>query len=153
MVVLLHIFWYPADFCCSSLANSSIRLAYYITDNTPPCRILSLICSVPYFALTFAVRLLFGSFTIFQFFPSSPFLCTVYIIAFSQALSYALVTSRNAMYRFCFFFLLLWFIMLFRILMWSAVDFPAWPPAWASVILISSLMRLFQIFSPYYLLR
>ena len=23
--------------------------------------------------------------------------------------------------------------MLFRILMWSAVDFPAWPPAWASV--------------------
>ena len=128
MVVLLHIFWYPADLYCSSLAISSIRLAYSITDNTPPCRILSLICIVlvsPYFVLTFAVRLLFSYFTIFQFFPSSPFLCTVYIIAFSQALSYAFVTSRNAMYKFCFFFLLLWFIMLFRILMWSAVDFPA----------------------------
>ena len=51
------------------------------------------------------------------------------------------------MYRFSFFFLLLWFILLFRILMWSAVDFPAWPPAWASVILISSLMRLLRSLS------
>ena len=76
MVMLLHIFWYPADFSYSSLAILSIRLA--ITDSTPPCRILSLICFVlvsPYFVLTFAVRLLFSSFTIiFQFFPSSPFL-------------------------------------------------------------------------------
>ena len=103
MVVLFHIFWYPTDFSYSYLAISSIRLAYSITDSTPPCRILSLICIVlvsPYFVITFAVRLLFSSFTIFQFFPSSPFLCTVYIISFIHALSYALVTSRNAMYRF-----------------------------------------------------
>ena len=33
MVVLLHIFWYPADFYFSSLTISSIRLAYSITDS------------------------------------------------------------------------------------------------------------------------
>ena len=133
------------DFAWSYFAISSIRLAYSITDRTPPWRMLSLICIClvsAYLVLSFAVRLLFSLFTIFQFFLFRPFLCVVYMIAFSHALSYAFVMSRNTTCRSCFFYFLLWFIMLFSILMWSAVDFPACPPACASVVSISFLMRL-----------
>ncbi len=93
----------PASFACSSFAISSMRLAYSITDNTPPFLILSLIVIflvglyvVLYVVLMVAVRLLLSYFIDLQFFPAIPLLCAVYSIAFSQALSYALVTSRNA---------------------------------------------------------
>ena len=66
----------------------------------------------------------------------------------SHALSYAFVTSRNTTYRSCFLRLfLLWLIMLFMIVIWSAVDLPDWPPACASVVFISFFTRLFTILS------
>ena len=89
-----------------SLAISSIRLAYSITDSTPPCLMMSLICMVlvfPYCVLIVAVRFLFICFSMFQSIPSSPLLYSAYRIAFSHALSYAFVTSRNAMHRSSFF--------------------------------------------------
>ena len=74
---------------------------------------LSLIFMVlvfPYCVLIVAVRLSLICFSIFQSFPVSPLLYSAYKcrIAFSHALSYALVTSRNAMYRSSFLFLFLW---------------------------------------------
>ena len=136
-------FWYPTDFSWSSFAISSIRLAYSITERTPPWRMLSLIfiCLVsPYLVLNFAVWLLFSLFTIFQSFPFRPFVCVEYMIAFNHTLSYAFVTSRNTTYRSCFFFFLLWFIMLFSTLVWSDVNFPACPPACSLYFVFDSVV-------------
>ena len=84
-----------------SLLISSMRRAYWITDRTPPCLMLSFIwISLVFPCLVFSVafRLLFSSFTSFQVGRSVPSFCMTYSIASSHALSYALVTSRNAMY-------------------------------------------------------
>ena len=102
------------SFCFGiSLFISSIINAHCITDSTPPCLMLSLwlILRVsPYLVLSLAVEFVF-----------------VFV-------SYAFVTSRKAMYAgLCFGLILL--ILLFGISRWSVVDFPFWPPAWASFIL------------------
>ena len=115
-----------------------MRFAYSITDSTPPCLMLSLIfigLVFPNLVLIFAVRFLLMFFTRFHSFSFSPLLLRAYSMAFSQALSYAFVTSRNAMCRSWFLFVFLWcLIIVFRIRRWSAVDLPFWPPAWASVM-------------------
>ena len=103
-IMLFHSFWFPmVNSCtCSSFDMSSIRFAYSMTDRTPPCLMLSLILIVlvgPYCVFMVAVRLLFISRAILQFLPVRPLLRIVYIIAFSQALSYAFATSMNAIYR------------------------------------------------------
>ena len=51
-----------------------------------------------YLVLSVAFRLRFSSFTSFQVGRSVPSVCMTYSIASNHALSYALVTSRNAMY-------------------------------------------------------
>ena len=61
-------------------------------------------------------------------------------MAFSHALSYAFVMSRNAMCRYWFLCVFLWcFIIVFRIRRWSAIDWPFWLPAWASVVMSTVL--------------
>ena len=117
---------------CISLAISSIRLPYSITDSTPPCLMLSLIFMVlvfPYCVLIVAVRFSLICFSMFQSFPFSPLLFSANRIAFSHALSYAFVTSRNAMHRssFFFFFFLWVCIIVLSIRRWSAVAFPFCP--------------------------
>ena len=90
----------------SSFDMSSIRLAYSMADRTPPCLMLSLIHIVlvgPYCVFMVAVRFVFISRAILQFLSVRPLLCIVYIIAFSQALSHAFVTSRNAIYSLAFY--------------------------------------------------
>ena len=102
----------------------------------------------PYFVLMVACRLLLSSFISRRFFLVIPLLCAMSVIASSHALSYALLTSRNAMWIPCFApFHFAWFIIEFRIIMWSAVDFRACPPAWVSVIFITFFIRLFIILS------
>ena len=129
---LSPIFVIPVFSSLISLAISSMRFAYSISDSTPPCLMLSLIfigLVFPNLVLIFAVRFLLMFFTRFHSFSFSPLLLRAYSMAFSHALSYAFVTSRNAMCRSWF----LWcFIIVFRIRRWSAVDLPFWPPAWAS---------------------
>ena len=99
-VGMFHMFWFPTSISCNSFAISSIRFAYSITDTTPPCLMLSFILIIlvgPNLGFMVAVKLLFISLAIFQFFPFSPLLCMQYMISSSHALSYAFVTSRNAM--------------------------------------------------------
>ena len=103
---LSPIFVIPVFFSLISLAISSMRFAYSITDSTPPCLMLSLIfigLVFPNLVLIFAVRFLLMFFTRFHSFSFSPLLLRAYSMAFSQALSYAFVTSRNAMCRSWFF--------------------------------------------------
>ena len=149
--VWLPIWVVPIFSFCISLAISSIRLAYSITDSTPPCLMLSLIFMVlvfPYCVLIVAVRFSLICFSIFQSFPVSPLLYSAYRIAFSHALSYALVTSRNAMYRSSFLFLFLWVcIIVLSIRRWSAVAFPFCPPACASEMFTTLDILLFIILS------
>ena len=99
-VGMFHRFWIPTSISCNSFAISSIRFAYSITDRTPACLMLSFILIIlvgPNLVFIVAVRLLLISLAILQFFPFSPVLCMVYMIASNHALSYAFVTSRNAL--------------------------------------------------------
>ena len=69
---------YPRFLCLSSLAISSISVAYSITDSTPPCLILSLICIFlvsPCLVCILAVRLELSFLIILRFFPFTPFWC------------------------------------------------------------------------------
>ena len=59
----------------------------------------------------------------------------MYRMASSQALSYAFVTSRNAMYAGFLLFLMVWMVSFSRV-RWSTVALPFCPPAWASAILM-----------------
>ena len=68
----------PTFFFIISLFISSIIRAYWMTDSTPPCRMLSvmfisLVC--PYLVFNRARRLLFNSLTIFHIGNSVPSLC------------------------------------------------------------------------------
>ena len=149
-IMLFHSFWFPMVSSCSYFDMSSIRFAYSMTDRTPPCLMLSLILIVlvgPYCVLMVAVRFLFISRAILQFLPVRPLLCIVYIIAFSQALSYAFVTSRNAIYSSFFLLFFTWFIGALSIIRWSAVAIPCWPPACDSVIVVSTFILLFNSLS------
>ena len=79
-ILLFHTCWFPTFLDFSSFAISSMRLAYSITDNTPPCLMLSFIFIVlvsPCLVRILAFRLLFSSFTILQFFPVRPFLKSI----------------------------------------------------------------------------
>ena len=160
--VISSIFWSSCLFLCPilvvpifsvliSLAISSIRFAYSITDRTPPCLMLSRIfifLVFPYLVRIVAVMFLFIFLTIFRSLPVRPLLLSAYSMAFSPALSYAFVTSRNATWRSSFLLVFLCcLIMVFRINRWSAVAFPFWPPAWASVILTVLVSLLFIIIS------
>ena len=139
----------PSLCFCISLFISSIINAYCITDSTPPCLMLSLMFILPvspYLVLSLAVRFVFRSFIIFHGSSGVPYLCITYIIASSHALSYAFVTSKNAMYAgLCFDLILL--MLFFNISRWSVVDFPFWPPAWASVMLTFGSIHLLIICS------
>ena len=87
--VRIPIWVVPIFSFCISLAISSIRLAYSITDSTPPCLMLSLIFMVlvfPYCVLIVAVRFSLICFSMFQSFPFSPLLYSAYRIAFSHML-------------------------------------------------------------------
>ena len=87
----------PSSYLLISSAISSITVAYISTESTPPCLMLSLIfisLVLPYFVFIVAVRLVFMSFVICQFYVSIPLLFSTYSIASSHALSYAFVTSR-----------------------------------------------------------
>ena len=67
---------YHRFLCLSSLAISSISVAYSITDSTPPCLILSLICIFlvsPCLVCILAVRLELRFLIILKFFPFTPF--------------------------------------------------------------------------------
>ena len=102
-----------------------------MTDSTPPCRMLSvmfisLVC--PYLVFNRARRLLFNSLAIFHIGNSVPSLCMMYRMASSQALSYAFVTSRNAMYAGFLLFLMVWMVSFSRV-RWSTVALPFCPPA------------------------
>ena len=82
--VWLPIWVVPIFSFCISLAISSIRLAYSITDSTPPCLMLSLIFMVlvfPYCVLIVAVRFSLIFVSIFQSFSFSPLLYSAYRIA------------------------------------------------------------------------
>ena len=72
-----------------SLFISSISSAYWGTDNTPPCLMLSLIAIFlvgPYFVWTVAVRVSFCFLLVEHIFEFSPLLCITYMIASIQAL-------------------------------------------------------------------
>ena len=76
-ILLFHACWFPTFLDFSSFAISSMRLAYSITDNTPPCLMPSFIFIVLLplcLVRILAFRLLFSSFTILQFFPVRLFL-------------------------------------------------------------------------------
>ena len=69
---------HPRFLCLSSLAISSISVAHSITDSTPPCLILSLICIFlvsPCLVCILAVRLELRFLIILKFFPFTPFWC------------------------------------------------------------------------------
>ena len=79
-IVLFHSVWFPIFRSCSSFDISSIRFAYSMTDRTPPCLMLSLMLIIlvgPYWVFMVAVRFLFSSPAIRQFFPVRPLLCIV----------------------------------------------------------------------------
>ena len=127
---------YPRFLCLSSLAISSISVAYSITDSTPPCLILSLICIFlisPCLVCILAVRLELRFLIIFRFIPFTPFSCRAKIIASSRALSYAFCTSRNIMYADSPLALISDMVC-FKTIRWSTVQHPGLPPTWAFVI-------------------
>ena len=83
---------YPSLLCFSSLAISSMKVAYSIMERTPPCLILSLILIFlvsPYLVWILAVRLELRFLIILKFLPSTPFWYRAYSIASSHALSNA----------------------------------------------------------------
>ena len=137
--------------CCSfnSVDISSMSVAYSMTDSTHPCLILSLILISlvsPCLVWIFAVRLLLSFFTIWRFFPVTPFLWRAYSMASSHALSYAFWTSRNTRYAVLPLFRILFMICL-STLRWSTVALPGIPPAWASVIYTAFFTLSFMILS------
>ena len=80
----------PMSFLLISLVISSFRVAYSMTDSTPPCRILSLIVIFlvsPYLVCICAVSPVFSFLIISSFFFPTPFLYNAYRMASSQALS------------------------------------------------------------------
>ena len=98
----------------------------------------------PCLVFSVAFRLLFSYFTSFQVGRSVPSFCMTYSIASSHALSYALVTSRNAMYA-SFLFCRRCLIVSLILSRWSTVAFDFCPPACASVILIFGVILLLII--------
>ena len=83
-----------------SLLISSISVAYWVTASTPPCLMLLLIfigLVMPCLVLIVAVRFWLRWSVRFHVAPSHPCLFITYMMASSQALSYAFVTSRNVM--------------------------------------------------------
>ena len=127
---------YPKFLCFNSLAISSIRVAYSITDSTSPCLMLSLMLIFlvsPYLVWILAVKFELSFFIILRFFPLTPLLFKAYSIASSHALSYAFCTSRKIMYALCLFSHISWILCL-RIIRWSTVEHPGLPPACALVI-------------------
>ena len=136
----------PSPLLRISLDISSIRIAYSMTDNTPPCLMLSLILISlvgPYLVWMLAVSWEFSFFTMDRFFPSTPFLFITYSIASSHALSYAFWTSRKITYAVLPSFRISW-IICFSAIRWSVVALPSFPPAWASVIWVTSLTLSFM---------
>ena len=72
----------PSSYLLISSAISSITVAYISTESTPPCLMLSLIfisLVLPYFVFIVAVRLVFMSFVICQFYVSIPLLFSTYV--------------------------------------------------------------------------
>ena len=139
----------PSFFCFSSLAISSIKVAYFITDSTPPCLMLSLIFIFlvsPYLVWTLAVRLELRFLIILRFFPYIPFWFRAYNIASSQALSNAFCTSRKIIYA-VIPLSLISLIVCFRTIKWSTVEHRGFPPACAFVILTSFFTLSFIILS------
>ena len=119
----------PSLFSVISLFISSMSRAYWATDSTQPWRMLSLILIslvMPYFVMIVAVISLFIFLMTSHSGDVSPSLCITYIMASSQALSYALVTSRNAMYTGLFLRLISPTVS-FSNSMWSLVALPFWP--------------------------
>ena len=88
-----------------------------------------------------AVRLPFSFFMMIQSLPFTPLLSSAYMVALFHALSYALVTSRNTSFGFCFFSMLPLMKLIIR-KRWSAVDFPfnasslVWGHVYHSLILL-----------------
>ena len=78
---------------------------------------------IPYCVFILAVRFSLRCLAILQCFPFSPFLWSTYSIAFSHALSYALVTSRNILWI-GFLDILPWLMNDFNMFIWSVVDLP-----------------------------
>ena len=67
---------YPIFLCFSSLAISSMRVAYSITERTPPCLMLSLMFIFlvsPYLVWILAVRFELRFLIVLRFLPSMPF--------------------------------------------------------------------------------
>ena len=133
----------------NSFNISSMSVAYSMTYSSPPCLILSLILISlvsPCLVWIFAVRLLFSFFTIWRFFPVTPFLWRAYSMASSHALSYAFWTFRNTRYAMFPLFLISFMICL-STMRWSTDALPGIPPAWASVIFTAFFTPSFMILS------
>ena len=119
-----------------SLLISSIRSAYCRTDSTPPCLMLSFIyisLVLPCLVLSCADMFSFVLLTRPHSWLFRPSLCITYIIASSQALLYASVTSKNTM--FTVFCLCISLMVSFSTIRWSVVAaLPLCPLTWFSVI-------------------
>ena len=100
----------------------------------------------PYNVCIVALRFSFSFFVINHSGVSIPSLFSTYIIASSQALSYAFVTSKNTTYA-AFFFLLIFLISSFVSIMCSDVDLFFCPPAWLMLILSFLVILSFMILS------
>ena len=126
-ISVLPIFGVPMFSVLIYLAISSVIFVCSITDSTPPCLMLSrfFFLVFPYLVRIFAIGVLFIFFSIFRSLPDMPLLFSAYIMAFSHALSYAFVTSRNAICRYSFLLFFLWcLIIVFNINRRSAVAYP-----------------------------
>ena len=124
--------------CSISLFISSISVAYCVTASIPPCLMLLCILMVLVFpreVRMLAVRLWLSLSVMFHSAPVHPWLLIVYMMASSQARSYAFVTSRKVMNVGCLLFLLSC-IVSFILRMWSVVPMPFLPPACSSDILM-----------------
>ena len=115
-----------------SLFISSIGNAYWSTERTPPCLMLSLILIFlvgPYFVWMVAVKFSFSFLLVDHIFVSSPlFFYITYIFASIHALLKALVASSKVAYT-CFLCDLAMFIASFGVRRWSVVALPLMPPA------------------------
>ena len=126
----------PSPLLRISLDISSIRIAYFMTDNTPPCL-------MSYLVWLLAVSWEFSFFTMDRFFPSIPFLFRTYSIASNHAL-YAFWTSRKVTHAVLPSFHISW-IICFSAMRWSVVALASFPPTWASVIWVISYTFPFMI--------
>ena len=128
------------------ITSTCIRIAYSLTDSTRPCVMLCLILFSlvgPYLVWMLAVSWEFSLFTMVRFFRLLHSCWAHTVLLSSQALSYVFWTSRKITYAVFPSSRISWIILFqhYEVVCCST----AFPPAWASVIWVTSLIISFMV--------